>query len=399
MSHTSSNGNAADLLSRFRNQQAKHDENRVEAWPHISSYITDLNEERLTLEKELFQEKADNRRLRDDTNDLNEKIQELETQLASLQTTPPAGDRSLTVTSPTDAYSSDVGPHPLASPEDRTYLCKCLQKLLEDTSFRNHVLDWHTNPMSIPNAIRDDCDSYFLEEDIDIVAWISKISSDITRPAFMYQMKVVFGSRINFDMAFSGFDPNLLRADHEATMWLTDSATPLRIGSQIIKGRTSKSQTPAYEKLPKGPDFLALILKHCSLTKEQIYTCIIPYMERHEGKWPCSAAGSERAAYMHINQCPPAPNKGKRPMIGSLQSRLSVHAPTPAQTGESSQQCLDADLESYNQVHEPVLPYDEAPPSGTPDVEMDIPVVAGTSGTLNNDGTMNVDPELEDLYA
>ena len=157
----------------------------------------------------------------------------------------------------------------------------------------NALKDWHTNPMSVPNAIRDDSDGYFLEEDIDIAAWISKISSDITRPTFMYQMKVVFGSRIYFDTAFSGFDSNLLRADHETTMWLTDSSTSLRIGSQIIKGHTSKSQAPASEKLPKGPEFLALVLKHCSLTKEQIYTCIIPYMERHEEKQSCSAAGSE----------------------------------------------------------------------------------------------------------
>ncbi|KIJ29966.1 hypothetical protein M422DRAFT_268532 [Sphaerobolus stellatus SS14] len=153
--------------------------------------------------------------------------------------------------------------------------------------------------MSVPNAIRDNSDSYFLEEDIDIATWISKISSDITCPTFMYQMKVVFGSRINFDTVFSGFDSDLLRADHEATMWSTDSSTSLQIGSQIIKGRQT---------------------------------------------------------YMHLNQRTPAPNKGKQPMTGSLQSRLSGHAPTPAQTGESSQQRLDMDLESYYQVCDPVLP-------------------------------------------
>ncbi|KIJ24344.1 hypothetical protein M422DRAFT_274891 [Sphaerobolus stellatus SS14] len=388
-----------------------------EAWPHISSYITNLDEEWLTLEKELSQEKANNRQLRDDMDDLQEKIQELEARLLSLQLSTTASEHSMTLTSTTDTYPSDVGPHPLSSPGNRTYACKCSQKLLEDTSFRNLVRvpdeqptywslymwnvlkDWHTNPMSVPNAIRDNSNSYFLKEDIDVATWISKISSDITRPAFMYQMKVVFGSHINFDIAFSGFDSNLLRADHETTMWLTDSSTPLRIGSQIIKGHTSKSQMPASEKLPKGPESLALVLKHCSLTKEQIYTRIIPYMERHEGKQPCSAAGSERAAYMHLNQRRPAPNKGKRPVTGSLQSGLSVHAPTPVQTGESSQQRLDTDLDSYNQVREPVLPYDEAPPSGTPDVEMEVPAVASTSGTLPNESTMNVDPELDDLYA
>ncbi|KIJ29487.1 hypothetical protein M422DRAFT_269146 [Sphaerobolus stellatus SS14] len=79
-------------------------------------------------------------------------------------------------------------------------------------------------------------------------------------------------------------------------------------------------------------------------------------------------------------------------------AHLSTHAPTPVQTGESSQQRLDADLDSYNQVREPVLPYDEAPPSDTPDMEMDVPAVAGTSSTLHNESTMNVDPELDDLY-
>ncbi|KIJ23853.1 hypothetical protein M422DRAFT_275486 [Sphaerobolus stellatus SS14] len=252
MSQASSSANAADLLSRFRDQQAKHDENHVEnidqrpakflfskdeildslheAWPHISSYITDLNEEQLTLKKELFQEKANNRwlRLRDDMDDLKERIQELETQLASLQMTSPAGDHSLTVTSPTDAYSSDVGPHPLVSPQNRTYWHKHPRKLLEDNNFQNHVRvpekrpdywslymwntlkDWHTNPMSIPTAIRDNNDGYFLEEDIDVAAWISKISADISRSTFMYQMKVVFGSCDNFDTAFSRFSQDLL---------------------------------------------------------------------------------------------------------------------------------------------------------------------------------------------
>ncbi|KIJ42653.1 hypothetical protein M422DRAFT_254096 [Sphaerobolus stellatus SS14] len=426
MSQASSSGNAADLLSHFRDQQAKHDENRVEvgavfehllanidqhpakfsfskdeildglheAWPYVSGYISNLNEEQVTLEKELFQEKADNRRLRDDMDDLKEKIQELEARLLSLQPSTTVSEHSMTLTSPTDTYPSDVGPQPLVSPDDRTYSHKRPRKLLEDTSFRNRVLvpnerpdywslymwnalkDWHTNPMSIPNAIRDDSDSYFLEEDIDIAPWISPTPLS----------------------SFSGFPANLLRANHEATMWLTDSSTLLRIGSQIIKGHQTKSQMQVSEKFPKGPDFLSLILKHCSLTKERIYTRIIPYMERHEEKWPCSAAGAERAAYMHLNQRMPTPNKGKRPMTGSLQSRLSLHAPTPAQTGESSQQQLDMDLESYHQVRDPVLPYDEAPPSGTPDVEMEVPAIAGTSGTLHNESTMIVDPELEDLY-
>ncbi|KIJ46960.1 hypothetical protein M422DRAFT_249232 [Sphaerobolus stellatus SS14] len=58
-----------------------------------------------------------------------------------------------------------------------------------------------------------------------------------------------------------------------------------------------------------------------------------------------------------------------------------------------------ADLDSYNQVRDPVLPYDEAPPSGTPDMEMEVPAIVGTSGTLHTESTMNADLELEDLYA
>ncbi|KIJ40863.1 hypothetical protein M422DRAFT_256024 [Sphaerobolus stellatus SS14] len=235
------------------------------------------------------------------------------------------GDRSIMVTSPTDAYSSDIGPHPLASPETQTYSRKCPHKLIKDTSFRNCVLiyderpeywslhmwntlkDWHTNHMSVPNAIRDDSEGYFLEEDVDVAIWISKISSDIYRPTFLNQMKVVFGSRLNFKTAFSGFPSNLLRPNHQASMRLTDCSTPLR-------------------------------------------------------------------------------------------SLLSDHALTPAKTGESSQQHLDTDLDSYHQACEPVLPYDEVPPSGTLDVEMDVPAVSGTSGTLPNESTMNVDQELDDLY-
>ncbi|KIJ54272.1 hypothetical protein M422DRAFT_241520 [Sphaerobolus stellatus SS14] len=229
--------------------------------------------------------------------DLKEKIQLLESQLLGLQPITPTGNQKQMVTTTTDTSSSDVA--------------------------SSKITDWHTNPMSVPNAIRDDSSGYFLEEDIDIAAWISKISADISRPAFMYQMKVVFGSRDNFDTAFSRFSQDLLRADHKASMWITDLSTPLQIRSNIVN---------------------------------------------HEEKQPCSGAGSEHAAYMHLNQCLPAPNKGKQPVTGSLQSRIALHAPTPAKTGESSQQWLDVDLDSYNQVREPVLPYEEAPPCSNPDV-------------------------------
>ncbi|KIJ28838.1 hypothetical protein M422DRAFT_269796 [Sphaerobolus stellatus SS14] len=372
MSHASSSGNAADLLSRFHDQQAKRDENRIEvgtvfgacfiyhpkgcercstylehlladieqrpakfsfskdeildglheAWPHVSSYITDLNEEQVTLENELFQEKADNHQLRDDVDDLKEKIQELEARLLSLQPSTTASERSLALTSPAD-NSPAVG--------------------------------------------------YFLKEDIDVVAWLNKIIVDNSQPAFMNCMKIVFGSRLTFEMVFNGFNSNSLKPEYQQMCWITDSSTPIWLGSQITKGTKSKSQTTESVKIPQGSEFLALILKHCSLSREQTYEHIIPYMERDEEKRPMIAAAMERA-------------------------RLSAHVPTAVQTGESSQQRLDTDLDSYNQVRELVLPYDEAPPSGTPDVEMDVRAVAGTSSTLHNESTMHVDPELEDLY-
>ncbi|KIJ24271.1 hypothetical protein M422DRAFT_274995 [Sphaerobolus stellatus SS14] len=300
-----------------------------DAWPHITEYIRDLDVSRSTLEKELDIEKTDNCRLRSELDTLDERIQELEARLESLQPKPTTGDQSITAASTTDISSSDVGPHPLSSPGDRNYSRKRSRKLFENPSFQNCVMvlekrpeywslymwnavkEWHTNPMSVPNALRDDNEGYFLEEDIDVAAWIAKVSADIPRSTFMEQMKVVFGSRDSFDTAFSGFDKNLLGADHQATMWITDSATPLRLGNHIVKGSSSKSQANKPEKLPRGPDFLVLVLEHCVLTRTQIYGRIIPYMIRHEAKRPCSRAGSERAAYMHLALRPPAPHKGK----------------------------------------------------------------------------------------
>ncbi|KIJ25166.1 hypothetical protein M422DRAFT_273905 [Sphaerobolus stellatus SS14] len=213
-------------------------------WPHITEYIRDLDVSRSAHEKELDIEKANNCQLRSKIHDLDETTQELEAHILSLQPKNPADDQSILVTSPTDIPASDVSPHPLVSPGDRNYSHKCSRKLFENPSFQNHVMvpekrpdywslymwnvlkEWHTNPMSVPNALRDDCDSYFLKEDIDVTAWISKVASDILHPAFMEQMKAVFGSRDNFDTAFSGFTMNLLKLDHEATMWITDSSTP-----------------------------------------------------------------------------------------------------------------------------------------------------------------------------
>ncbi|KIJ40424.1 hypothetical protein M422DRAFT_256658 [Sphaerobolus stellatus SS14] len=102
--------------------------------------------------------------------------------------------------------------------------------------------------------------------------------------------------------------------------------------------------------------------------------------------------------FPNLHECLPTPTN-TTDSHAPVSIMYTVHVPTPAKTGESSQQCLDTDLDSYNQVHEPVLPYEKAPPSGNPDVEMDVSAVADNSGTLPNESTMYVDPELEDLYA
>ncbi|KIJ48848.1 hypothetical protein M422DRAFT_247207 [Sphaerobolus stellatus SS14] len=188
--------------------------------------------------------------------------------------------------------------------------------------------------MSIPNCVRNDYEGYFLKEDVDIIAWINKVASDIPCAAFMYQLKAVFGSHINFENGI----------------------------------------------------------------QEQIYTQIIPYLERDNEKRPCSSAGSEHAAYMQIHRHAPAPNKGKKPMTGSLQSRIAAHAQQPAKTGESSHQRLDAELDVYSQSHEPALPYDDALPSGAPDVEMNAPVMTGVRSTLRDESAMHLDNELDDIY-
>src|ERR1700710_692025 len=113
-------GNAADLLSQFREQRARREENRVEvsavygacfayhpegcdqcsiylehlledidrrpsmyvftrdeilsgiheAWPHIWEYIQQLDEAQATFERELYDEMAANRQLQDENEDL-----------------------------------------------------------------------------------------------------------------------------------------------------------------------------------------------------------------------------------------------------------------------------------------------------------------------------------------
>ncbi|KIJ31297.1 hypothetical protein M422DRAFT_267106 [Sphaerobolus stellatus SS14] len=257
--------NTVDLLARFREQQSQHDENCVEVGSvygacfvyhpeecdRCSGYLEHLLED-------ISQHSAKFSFSRDEILDgideawphITEYIRDLDrnggsqrenpgvggSRLLSLQPNTPMGNHSVTAASTTDISSSDVGTHPLVSPGDMTYSCKRSRKLFKNPSFQNWVRvpeqrpdywslymwnavkEWHTNPMSVPNALRDNREGYFLEEDIDVATWIAKVSADISRPAFMEQMKVVFGSRDNFDTAFSGFNTNLLRADHEAAM-------------------------------------------------------------------------------------------------------------------------------------------------------------------------------------
>ncbi|KIJ55727.1 hypothetical protein M422DRAFT_240346 [Sphaerobolus stellatus SS14] len=437
MSHASSSSNAADLLSRFRQQQAQHDEHRVEVGAtfgacfvyhpkgceqcstYVEHLLADISERpsKYSFEKEEILnnlheawphiKKADTHQLRSELSDLQEKIQLLEAQVQSLQSNLSTGDQNTVATMTTDISSSDVDMHPLASPSDGKYSRKHSHKAYESNGFLNYMQvhdtrpthwslymwntlkEWYVNPMSIPNALRDDRDGYFFEEDVDVMAWMNKISADIYRPAFNIQMKAVFGSRDKFDTAFSGLSLSLLRADHESSMWITDLSTPLRIGDNITKGKPRKPQNNT-EDFPKGPDFLLLVLKHCALSRAQIYQCIIPYMMRQEEKKPCSDVGAEHKAHMRLTLKQPAPNKGKRPMAGSLRSRISAHAPTPAKTGESSKKQLDAELDLFQQVRGAVLPYEEAPPSGEPET--------GGNSILPEENTMDIDQEIDDIY-
>ena len=107
-------------------------------------------------------------------------------------------------------------------------------------------------------------------------------------------------------------------------------------------------------------------------------------MERDAEKRPCSAATTECTDYMRINQGTPARLKGKRPVTGCIQSLMKKAESQPGKVGESSQstqQHPDAELDVYNQVREPILPYSEGPPTGGPDVEMGAPRPTSADGT------------------
>ncbi|KIJ49043.1 hypothetical protein M422DRAFT_246830 [Sphaerobolus stellatus SS14] len=174
--------NAAELLSRFREKQAQRDGNHVEhparfsfsrdeildgiheAWPHITKYIRDLDVSHSTLEKELDIEKTDNRRLRSQIDDLDETIQELEARILSLQ------QKTLRAT---NHYRSPLQPtsqHQMSLFENPSFQnrVRVLEQQPDYWSLYmwNALKEWHTNPMSVPNALRDDHDSYFLEEDL-----------------------------------------------------------------------------------------------------------------------------------------------------------------------------------------------------------------------------------------
>ncbi|KIJ43453.1 hypothetical protein M422DRAFT_253336 [Sphaerobolus stellatus SS14] len=362
-------------------------------------------------EAELYKETAANRRLQDKNEDLRVQIITLETHIESLQ--PPS--LSECILAPTPTTESPTGSQALTTLVKASYSRKCARKLDENEDFLNKVRKydsrpehwslymwtalggWYQNPMSVPNALREDNDGYFLEQDVDVAAWLTKVIGELPRQAIMLRMKSVFGSRTNFETACYGFDPNLFCAEMHRSRWLMDGSLPLRIGSQIAKGIKGKSQIESV-KIPEGPEFLKLVLEHCSLSREQIYNQIIPYMIRDDEKRPFSSATVERAAYMALCEQEKAPYKGKKPVTANRQSKPSVHALTPAKTGESSQQRLDADLETYGQAREQVLPYDEAPPSGEPATGEISPQAGGANNTLYDESTMDINQIVEDIY-
>ncbi|KIJ48010.1 hypothetical protein M422DRAFT_248158 [Sphaerobolus stellatus SS14] len=329
-----------------------------EAWLHISEYIQQLDEARATFERELYEETANNHQLSDENEDLRAQIIKLETHIESLQ--PPSLGEC--IIAPTPTTESPTSSQALTTPVKASYSRKRARKLDKNEDFLNKVrkydsqpdhwslymwtalVGWHQNPMSVPNALREDSEGYFLEQYVDVTAWLTKVIGELPCQAVMLCMKGIFGSRTNFETACYGFDPNLFCAEMHRSRWLTDASLPLCIGSQITKG-----------------------IKEC-------------------------------AAYMALCKQEKAPYKGKKPATANRQSKPSVHALTPAKTGECSHQWLDADLESYGQVREQVLPYDEAPPSGEPDAGEIAPPSGGANSTLYDESTMDIDQIVGDIY-
>ncbi|KIJ39776.1 hypothetical protein M422DRAFT_257371 [Sphaerobolus stellatus SS14] len=386
-------GNTADLLSQLCEQQARCEENRVEvnavygacfvyhpegcdqcssylehlledierrpsmyiftkdeilsgcneAWPHIEEYIQQLDEARATFERELYDETAKNRQLHDENDELHAQIIILETRIESLQ--PPL--LSECILAPTPTTESPTDSHTLTTSVKASYSRK--QSYHWSLYMWTALVGWHRNPMSVPNVLREDGNSYFLKEDVDVAAWLTQVIGELPRQSIMLRMKDVFGSRTNFDTAFIGFNPNLLCAEMHRNQWLTDASLPLHIGSQITKGIKGRTQI--------------------------------------ETRTDLSSNHPEKAPY-----------KDKKPVTANRQSKPLVHAPTPAKTGESSWQQLDTDLESYGQAHEQVLPYDEAPPSGEPKSGETAPPSGGASSTLHDESTMDIDQIVDDIY-
>ncbi|KIJ30465.1 hypothetical protein M422DRAFT_268010 [Sphaerobolus stellatus SS14] len=206
-----------------------------EAWPHIWEYIQQLDESHATFERELYDETAANRRLHKENEDLHAQIITFETRIESLQ--PPLLSERILAPTPTTELPTD---------ENENFQ----NKVRKYDSRPDHwslymwtaLLGWHQNPMSMPNALREDSEGYFLEQDVDVAAWLTKVIGELPHQAIMLYMKDIFGSRTNFDMVCIRFDPNLFCVEMHRSWWLMGASLPLRIGSQITKGIKGKTQ-------------------------------------------------------------------------------------------------------------------------------------------------------------
>ncbi|KIJ56007.1 hypothetical protein M422DRAFT_239188 [Sphaerobolus stellatus SS14] len=308
-------GNTADLLSQFCKQRAQHKENHVEQ----------MDESCATFERELYEETAVNHGLHNENEDLRTQIIKLETHIESLQPT----SLSECIIAPTPTTESPTGSQALTTPVKASYSTKCAHKLDENEDFLNKVrkydsrpdhwslymwtalVGWHQNPMSVPNVLREDSKGYFLEQDVDVTAWLTKVIGELPRQAIMLHMKGIFGSCTNFETACYGFNLNLFGTEMHRSRWLTNASLPLRIGSQITEGIKAKTQI------------------------EPIYNQIIPYMIWDDERQSLSVAAVECTAYMALREQEKALYKGKKPVTANRQSKPSVHAPTPAKTGAS----------------------------------------------------------------